>query len=391
MIRYLRNHKEYLAAILLFYFNLDVAIFGSSGFHIQPVMYLVELLAFIFFLHQPKLISVKTNTLYLFVILTLLTAMMHFFNSPTYFYKVFAFLLCTQFITKIEYEKLQIGFYRMAIAVAVISLIFYVLVNYVHSAGPFLYYYSENGTQYATNFFYTYITYWPMRNAAFFREPGVYQIYLNVALLFYYNINRNKTIDKYVIIILLAIFTTLSSAGIVMGIAILVFRLLQTRNAGAMQNVLVLAFAMVAYVGISFMFDAIFYKVMLGTEESGSTFARYYSLSVPMRICFDYPFFGCGANEFTSLLRDYRVDGGDYLTPGLVTNSITVNFATSGFFVGIMYVTLFVNGVKNICVTYKYPLIFVIIMFVLVSCENITYSLLFNLLLMFGLLYRTNT
>lgn len=386
MIRYLRNHKEYIAAILLFYFNLDVAVFGSSGLHIQPVMYLIEFIGFLYFLRQPVKNYIKTSTLVLLITLTMVVGAIHLFNSPTYLYKVFAYLLCCQFITKIDFKKLQIGFYRTAIAIAGISLVFYVLINFVHSAGPFIQYYSENGTLYATNFLYTYIVYWPMRNAAFFREPGVFQIYLNIALLFYYNINKGIIIDKYIIILLLAIFTTLSSAGIVMGIAILVFRLLQTKNVGAFQNALVLVFACVAYVGISFMFDAIFYKVMLGTEESGSFFARTYSLIVPMQICMDYPIFGCGANEFTSLLKDYHVAGGRYLTLGLITNSITVNFATSGIFVGIMYLSLFCSGVKNFCYTYKYRILFVVIMLILVSCENITYSLLFNFVLMLGLI-----
>lgn len=391
MITNLRNHKEYIAAILLFYFNLDVAVFGSSGFHIQPYMYLMEFLGFLYFLRQPSINYISRNTLLLLVSLTIAVGAFHLFNSPTYFYKVFAYFLCCQFITKINFEKLQIGFYRTAIVIAIISLVFYVLINYVHSPGPFLQYYSENGTLYVTNFLYTYMVYWPMRNAAFFREPGVYQIYLNVALLFYYNINKSKIIDKYIIILLLAIFTTLSSAGIVMGIAILTFRLLQTKNAGIFQNLLVLFFAVVAYFGISLMFDAIFYKVMLGTEESGSTFARYYSVIVPLQMCMDYPFFGCGANEFTSLLNNYHVSGEEFLTPGLVTNSITVNFATSGIFVGTMYLLLFYKGVINFCYTYKYRILFVIIMLVLVSCENITYSLLFNFMLMLGLINTANS
>lgn len=382
----LSNIKYFLPGILLFYFNLDVAIWSAASMNTAPIMYGVQLLALLYFFRKQVVQQLNSTLLLLLSAVTLLVALVHGFTSPTYVYKIFLYTLIFMIIRSSEFEYLQKSFYKVAFFFAAVSLLFYIACDTfgMHFLLP-VGFYGGAGAPYATNFLYTQLEDWSVRNTGIFREPGVYQIYLNIALLFYYNQNRDKIITPTTAVLALAVITTMSSGGIVVALAIIGYQFMQQRKRSFASFLLFAVFAVVLYVLIMASFNQIFYKLMLGTEESGSAFARYYSLIVPMRMWLDYPIFGCGASEFNDLIYFYPTASGERMNPNLVTNCITVNFATSGIIVGLFYLFGTIKGAATLAKNYKIPIIASALMLVMFSCEGIMYSGIFNLILLYGL------
>lgn len=382
----LSNIKYFLPGILLFYFNLDVAIWSAASMNTAPIMYGVQLLALLYFFRKQVVQQLNSTLLLVLSAVTLLVALVHGFTSPTYIYKIFLYTLIFMIIRSSDFEYLQKSFYKVAFFFAAVSLLFYIACDMfgMHFLLP-VGFYGGAGAPYATNFLYTQLEDWTVRNTGIFREPGVYQIYLNIALLFYYNQNRDKIITPISAVLALAVITTMSSAGIVVALAIIGYQFMQQRKRSFASFLLFAVFAVVLYVLIMASFNQIFYKLMLGTEESGSAFARYYSLIVPMRMWLDYPIFGCGASEFNDLIYFYPTASGERMNPNLVTNCITVNFATSGLIVGLFYLFGTIKGAATLAKNYKNPIIVSALMLVMFSCEGIMYSGIFNLILLYGL------
>ena len=333
MKKFLSNFKFYIPGIVLFYFNQDVVIWSAQDLSIAWILYLIQVLALAYFYIKPKQQKLHYGLLVLLFIITLLVGLVHEFTSPTYLYKLFMYIMIFSMMRSLSFEDLQVSFYKVTFFFAVLSLGFYVCSGVLGIGGllpvSFL---GGAGASYSTNFLYSQLTEWAVRNCGIFREPGVYQIYLNIALLFYYNQNRNLLITPISIVLMLATITTLSSAGIVIMVTIVLMQYMQHTNRSLKSTILLVIFGFVASSIIMSNFDAIFYKIQSGVDESGSVFARYYSLIVPMRIWSDYPIFGCGAAEFNDLLYYYPING-ERMHPGLITNCFTVNFATSGLFV----------------------------------------------------------
>lgn len=376
-----------VGSVLLYVVNMDVTLFQAGLYNLNIIFYVLQLLALVYLYKQPTIAVYNKRTVNVLIGITLFLFVFHGFTSLTYVYKAFMFLICLQIQRTCRIEDIQYWFCRLTLIFAVSSLIFYFMLNFAGTIGPEIVFRPGSmgdGREYATNLIYTYLTEWPIRNCGIFHEPGAYQIYLNIALIFYYNIKKNVVVDLFVFVIIISIFTTLSSPGVIAGCAIIALRFVTTKKTSIYANILFAIMGIAVYVAVSEMFDMIFYKLMLGKSESGSAYARYYSVFIPMRIMLDYPLFGCGAWEFNSVITHYKAEG-DNLTPGLITNTITTNFATSGFFYGLFYLCGFYKGVKRITRFITANVLYIIICFALVSCENITYSYIFSFLMIYGL------
>jgi hypothetical protein len=384
MLKYFDQYRNYVAAILLFSVNTDVAVMYDAN--IQIVMYAVQILCFTFFLRLDNKSNCDLQPLALLIAISFLVACVHYFGSETYFYKFFLFLFVYIILKKTIMRELQISYYKVAYFFAVVSLIMYVATNFfnLYSLLP-ISIQSGAGETYYTNYLYVIIDGWSIRNCGVFREPGVFQIYLNIALLFYYQINKHKLIDKYTFVFFVAIFTTLSSAGIVIAIGILLYQLYQQENKNFKSVFLLIIFAILAYFAIKSRFDSIFYKLQMGTKEGGSASARYYSIIIPLKMWLDYPLFGCGNAEFNELIFRYSTETGLRLSPGMVTNSITVIFATSGIFLGGICLLGTCKGVVMLCNSYKHYLFIIVVFLTMFACEGQIYTLIFNFILVAGL------
>ena len=384
MVNKLQNNIECIIAFIILVINFDHAIYSMEEYPVNIVFYLAQFFALVLLLSSKTCVIIRPKGFKVLFSAIFIVALIHGFNSMTYYYKLFLFLLLYQVIRKTNFYLLQQRIYTIMFFLASISILCYFLLNIVGLDLTFMQFSNEGEELYSTNFLYSYIAYWPSRNCSIYREPGIFQIYLNFALLCYYNVNKNVIFDKYIAVFIIALITTLSPAGILLGGAIVMLQVMSSKNISFFQYFMFAGLLIGAFIFINSMADTIFTKITSGPSENASAAARLYSLIVPLKICSEYPLFGVGALEFNTIIENYSLSTGHSMSTGSISNTLTTNFATSGLFVGLLYVVFFWKGVTKIICNVKRKLPYILITFALLFCENITYSLLFNLCLVIG-------
>lgn len=229
------------------------------------------------------------------------------------------------------------------------------------------------------------------RNCLFFREPGVYAVFLIIILtvnLFYY-----KRINKWhVIIYTIGIMSTLSTAGFVLLMAILFLFFLSKKNSkGIVSIALIFLLLLMAYYYFKddLVFAQIFGKLDSDSDSYASTLSRKSSITLPLFLSFNHPIFGAGlsgfTNEFMALSKNvYRIT----LDPsGNATNTILNISATYGIPVGLSLLAILVRFVKFIKPNSMYlvTILLTFILFGALSNEDLRYSAIIYIFLFYGI------
>lgn len=241
-----------------------------------------------------------------------------------------------------------------------------------------------------------------IKNCGIFREPGVYQIYLIIALcihLFYFD----KLDIKKAIILILTVLTSLSTAGLFcVTLCILIY--FASKSKGKSEKhfrillllILLLCVAFVALAfpqtvgsGISLLFD----KLDADSGAYGSPVARLSSFTSNIEVWKTAPLFGVGLNK-TDALFDYyaRIQYMDYYSVNVTgthnTNTYLYQLATYGIFFWVLFTVGLFNLSKRITAN-KNNLIVTILVFALFlftyANENLYYSILPLVLMFYGL------
>lgn len=153
-------------------------------------------------------------------VITLLLFLMFLppFFKDVYNYKycisVIVFMFTAMTITKvIPFKEFGYVYIRAILAIAIISLVGYGIVNYTSVQLPFISMSSvKEDVSYKIGFIYNYLPYQKDRNCGAFWEPGLFSTHLVVAYLLTLKYKPTKAV-LYKAIFLLTILTTKSSAG----------------------------------------------------------------------------------------------------------------------------------------------------------------------------------
>ena len=226
------------------------------------------------------------------------------------------------------------------------------------------------------------------RNTGIFREPGMFMIYLNIGVLFQF-LYYKEIKRKYLITYSIALLTTLSTGGFFV-FAFLSFVYLLKSN--KIRNAVSFAFIFIVlrvFILSNFeLFQSTFSKLDSSSNEYGSTVARISSVTVPFAIFLDSPFFGVGLSNFKDYYAIYsrNILGYSVKADGQSTNTLFNSLGTYGFCFFLLlstsiykFSTLFS---KNILIKTGIFISF-ILMF---SNEDLRYSLLFSVLIFYGLI-----
>ncbi len=143
-----------------------------------------------------------------------------------------------------------------------------------------------------------------IRTFGIFWEPGVFHMYLNLALMF--ELFYKKRISwRNVIILLVSVLITLSTTGYIVSAWILVvYFCLERKKSLTRKNMIIISVIfvglMVAFFAMDFTFvgESVFGK--LSNQEDGSWIARAASVFVNLDIFFDHPVFGVGMNQINT-------------------------------------------------------------------------------------------
>ena len=223
-----------------------------------------------------------------------------------------------------------------------------------------------------------------VRTQGIFWEPGVFQMYLNLAvaieLLYKKQINK-----KYITAYIIALFFSFSTTGYIVFAWIITAYVFIKRNAGRedvinrLVIIFLVFFAVVAVIQFTNIGDVVFGKMFdKGNVNFGSTTTRLAGIIVSTKIAFDNPVFGIGMvnmdSEFLRVALASRDILGGWTHDN--TNTLFYQFAAHGIPFGVLFAVgtykfgnCFANGRKIITIS-----VF-LMLFLLYIGENLQYSI----------------
>ena len=222
-----------------------------------------------------------------------------------------------------------------------------------------------------------------------FREPGVYQMFINLALLFHLVSTKNLNYKK-ILTFIVAIILTMSTTGyIVMAFVLLFIFTLDAKEKGIKKSQLLLieGIVVIGAVGLYLFTDllsaegAIFDK--LGNSQRTTTAARMGSIICNYQIFKTSPIFGVGLQELMRLFPNYCIQYFGVDTEHN-TNVLLIQFATHGLLYGAIWTYLMVRFFVFLSrsIIGKYLLV---LAFLALCCgENLSWSIILYILLFYG-------
>lgn len=296
-------------------------------------------------------------------------------------------------------DKFMYVFERIIYTIALASIVIYVIGVLLPSA------YSVFPTVYniqAFPFYNAFISVIPkwsdgnvLRLYGPFREPGVYQMYLNMALLFFIDLNGKLTL-KRAIVYIVAIILTFSTTGYI----VLLFTFLyyvfknESKKSRIQKNFIILLILLsitilslytTLFSADSFVFGKLF------NDESKSGTARFASILGNLSIFASSPIFGVGITRLPELFVNYIEINYGFFDVKSNTSTIFVPFATFGILYGTLWVISLTSFFKSFS-TKALPMISICLAGLLSFMgENLVEDVLVYILVGYGIIYFSSS
>lgn len=391
-----------LDLILVFipiYFSQDSIIFGTN---ISNVAFIIKNIVLVFYFFVliviilRKHIRIKEQSFYILMILVLISFMTMLINYDLSFKYIYISLLTisTFLMTNIiSFEKIRDAYIKTMSFLAIFSIVTYIisLFNYslitkmpqiINESGYYFYCLGfsviQKKMEYVAN-----------RNYGIFREPGVYAIFLCIALLFtLYKENNNKNTKISIIIYMCTILTTLSTGGIIAMLLMITNHLIFTKTKDRKSNVYVFLMIVIVVVIITspYIYRQIFGKFMVANSSYNSRFGSIITNIYIWKENIKKVIMGTG---FSYVEENFKIVSATLnISTGDNTNTLLKILAVYGInyfsIIMLMLYSLSKKMSKNaICST----VIFIIII-ILFSYEDLIYSNLLYMLAFLGLMNK---
>ena len=310
-----------------------------------------------------------------------------------YFIKISMLLTGVYLACLIPYKNFYENFEKLIIIVSFCSIFAYVLnlvtPNLIHSF-PIL----TNISQ--LSFYNLFITTIPAfdydRLFGPFREPGVYAIYLCLALYMHVVINEKLSVITLVILVATLILTK-STAGYLLLFIVLLLYLIKNKKVKNTNRIFILLLISGAFYGVYSFTDIlsaegeVFGK--FSVEGSESQISRFGSIYGNILITQDYPILGVGLNGIIELFPKYCQMAVGFPSE-FNTNTILMQFSIHGCFFGLLFCYYYFNFfIKNSWNLFSI-IISCIFGFMLLSAENVCDNFLLYLIFGYGMSLSRN-
>ena len=180
------------------------------------------------------------------------------------------------------------------------------------------------------------------RAQAFFWEPGVYQIYLNVMLYYYLLVKSNS--EKWItILIITAIISTLSTTGLLIFTFTFTYYILKKTRKSIWSILSLVIYLPIIFYYIQFAENIIIEKFQ--GDSIGSSEARRYDALNSFNVIYDNPL-GIGFDPMTyqSIAKKNPYNIVTFLnTDRGSTNGVLILFVSTGVFFGVFFIFLLYN------------------------------------------------
>lgn len=286
----------------------------------------------------------------IYIAIIVLSALANFDFRGGYIITIMFFLTSYLYIRIVPLKTFLIVFEKIIWWITLISVPIFILCFFVpeiRSLVPILT--NSNFNSYA-NFFVTVVPLWETDSSLFrmygpFNEPGVYQIYLNLSLLFHIYLNEGQLQLKKGVVYILAVLLTQSTTGyICLAIILISYIFRKNRGRSKYKNYFISALIIAAFSILysrTTLFTAesdVFGKI---TNESVSAVSREASITVNAEIFMRNPILGVGFSSVTSMFESICKSKYGFSQGISNTNTVLFYFATLGIFFGLLWIYAF--------------------------------------------------
>lgn len=311
---------------------------------------------------------------------------------------LFAFIVSEE----IAFEDFSKAFALIMFILALCSIVGFTIFSIV----PELNKYGFIAKNYIGTTFYHYLLYMhctdsigASRNWSIFREPGIYQIYLIIALLielYYYDKKEKKRGVLVFGTLIIAILTTKSTTGYVALLLVILYFLLKENyltNHRKVQNLfisigLLLCVFFVLLVNWSHYFFELIVphldKFNKASIKYHSFYARFSSIGINAYLWILNPLFGNGITKKDVLFSKvakmlYGIEN------SCDTNTILAQFSIYGIIVGVIWIYAIVNMSRKVAETVMERSVLIVLFALLLMTEFVIFSPLSNLFIWYGI------
>ena len=230
-----------------------------------------------------------------------------------------------------------------------------------------------------------------IRNACIFREPGVFMIFICLALLF--DIYNSTIIPIYrLIIYTLTIFSTYSTAGyIILALCFIIYFLKKGLSSKIILPLLLLLLGLVFLMSSDSIMTSVFGKIEKG-QDSASFLGRISSIIIPLNILIENPIFGVGTENFRTeyIIMSKQLFGFEINPDGMSTNT----FFNAGAIYGFIFFCFILFGLyrlsRHITKSKQVGLLVLVLFVLMFSNETMIYSYIFITLIAYGYMFNQN-
>ena len=323
-----------------------------------------------------------------------LTSLCNFDFRAGYIYKmillVFGFWVANSF-TIIKFAKYYNKVIFLISCVSLVCFVISVIYENIFSLAPCVY--NLSGDRFRNLFLYVQnISGYAPRNYGLYREPGCYQIFLIVALLFETYMCERTSILR-VSIFSLTLFTTLSSAGILAFIVWLMLHMkhnIASHTSRQQIKLWIICFIISLIILMALFLDILpFYWKIFGkfTLTNPSFLARWGSIVINLQIWLENFITGSGLSNIDLLFLNKSIEiFGTIIRDN--TNTILAQFAVYGTLYGIFALVGYFRGAWLLGQSFTEKILIIMIIIILSISQNLSFSPLGNVLMMYGLIYK---
>lgn len=393
-----RTSINYLLVFFVVIFvSDDTFTFGTNqniGFIL--LKYTTYLLLTVFLLFKSRInifvVPTRANLILLSLIFTImLTAILNLDLTGGYIYQIWIALLAFLITHYIPPRELVRVFIKYIYVLSCISIIVFIIATrFPFLLSPFPVYANANDVQfYNLGICVVFKDVMEVRNTGIFREPGVFMIYLSVAIIF--ELFYRETINKRnVIVITVALFLTFSTAAFIILGVIGIAYLFKKNDKMTLYNkifIVVVGIVVVFVVLLTPEINArIFDKIGKDSVKDGSSLARGVSVIINLEIFLDNPIKGIGISNFPNAFSMYGLKIFNFEIPsGNNTNTITTILAIYGLIFGLIVFYLLFKLTSKISKKIVINIFLFIAFLMMFSNEDLRYSLMIFVLLFWGL------
>lgn len=309
-------------------------------------------------------------------------------NEPSqailYIANIGVFYLCIKITESCSYRQFVNVYLNIMLVGSVISLIGWKFTPQIMASGVGMS--IGKYMNYRTLGVFNIIESAPKRNTGFFWEPGMFQEFLNLGILFVIQKERKSILDIIrVVVFALCILTTYSTTGYIVLCCLVVlgiYKALYT-NFKTAANLFVAMFLLLffAFDGVQIVLNIamLFFpkEVVLKLQIKDVSYTtRLYSVITDLRLSLSNPF-GIGRSQASTIINDFAKSMGYDIDAR--TSALSTAFVYHGVFTGVMYCAMWIKGIFRVSKKdMSMFLLTCIIIFLMLNSEPMFYHMFFS-------------